>query len=191
MTCKFVFLLPYQEAGVVQQADVASTPLSWLLSSRPPSIWLLCLDLMLLYWLDLKAFWTVGNPAYGPMTDSQQHVLCLCSLDRRPWTLVWWNQTYKGWRKRYFAAGTIPSHPSLPNHSDLHGAPDTETHVTWFSLHQLLAVWYQGSEVTFLFWPDFSQAETLGGDGGVWCCTQPGHSFILPAPSSVLVPSCC
>lgn len=35
MTCKFVFLLPYQEAGVVQQADVAST--SELASFQPSS----------------------------------------------------------------------------------------------------------------------------------------------------------
>ena len=53
-------------------------PLSWLLSSRPPSIWLLCLDLMLLYWLDLKAFWTHRHQCWclhaaKKMRDNSQH----------------------------------------------------------------------------------------------------------------------
>lgn len=140
---------------------------------------------MLLYWLDLKAFWTVGNPAYGPMTDSQQHVLCLCSLDRRPWTLVWWNQTYKGWRKRYFAAGTIPSHPSLPNHSNLHGAPDTETHVTWFSLPPAI-----GSLVSRFregYFPVLAWFLTGRNTGWGWRCLMLHSARTFIHPSSTVI----
>lgn len=85
---------------------------------------------MLLYWLDRKAFWTIGNSAYGLRTFS---ATCSMFVFTRPKTLDTCNEIkHKEWR-RYFICCRHHTRPHSKNHSSLHRAPDTETHVT-FSL---------------------------------------------------------
>lgn len=90
--------------------------------------WILC---FCTDWISNKAFWTLGNPAYRPMADSQQCDPCLCSQKRDLGYLSDEIQCKEGWRGRCFIC--CRHHPHQELYSKLQGTPETELHGTTFS----------------------------------------------------------
>lgn len=115
-------------------SPLANTPLSWFLSSCHPPIWLLSLDLMLPCWLDLKQG-ILDSRWSCVWTHDRFSAACSIFVFTRPKTLYTYvMKPNVGVEKKILHLLQAPYSPLLKIHSNLHGVPDTEIHVAWFSL---------------------------------------------------------
>lgn len=135
---------------------------------------------MLLYWLDRKAFWTIGNPAYGLMTFS---ATCSMFVFTRQKTLDTCNEIkHKEWR-RYFICCRHHTHPHPKNQQSSQSSryrdpcdmifsstsfwqSGIKVQIRIFSCLRLISHWQKhwlGMGMRCRWWREY-------------CCTQPGHS---------------
>lgn len=127
--------------------SAANTPLSWPLSScRHPPIWLLSLDLMLLCWLGLKQG-ILDSRWSCVWTHDRFSAACSVFVFTRPKTsYTYVMKSNVGVKKKILHLLQAPYSPLLKITEIFMEFQIQRS--TWhdFLFHQLLAVWYQGSD---------------------------------------------